>query len=669
MITGKKINFGSSKLYMKAFVILFFLIVSSAVHAQFPTLGRQDTGNRGSAQGTISNNKVADFVRPPVEDYKIISIKNDTIVVDTSLTIAKDYKFNYLRKDRYGLLPFANTGQTYNTLVYDFNRQSTLPTHVAQARHFNYLDADDIKYYYLPTPFTELYYRSAFEQGQQLDAFFTMNTSPRLNFSIAYKGLRSLGKYQNALTSTGNFRLAGSYRTKNDRYRINAHWVAQDLLNQENGGLQEQAIEQFTSNDDQFNDRSRLLVNFEDAENILDGTRVYVNHHYKLLSKKDSLTDYALKIGHVFNSENKFYEFRQDAANDIFGEAFQQSNFRDRTDNEETYNELYAVYNDKKLGTLKFQANATYYDYGYRSILIQDADNDGVAERIPNRLQGTIIAVGGGYKNRIGKIDIEGNAQVNVTGDFDGFNIYGEASYAIAPDKVFTASILSNSSPAAYNHLLYQSNYINYNWYNAPNYDNVQTNTLSARLEANKWVNIDASASTISNYTYFGIDPTDGFVNSFQTDETINHLKVTANREVTVGKFGLDATVTFQNVSGPKGILNTPDILTRGSLYFTDRLFKKALFLQTGVTVQYFTEYYLNAYDPVLAEFHVQNDQEIGGFPLIDFFVNMKVRQTRIFFKAEHLNSGFTGNDFFSAPGYPYRDFNVRFGIVWNFFL
>ncbi|MEP0262627.1 putative porin [Dokdonia sp.] len=654
---------------MKAFVVLFFLIVTSSVYAQFPTLGRQDVGTRGSAQGTISNNKVADFVRPPVEDYKIISIKNDTITVDTSLTIAKDYKFNYLRKDRYGLLPFANTGQTYNTLVYDFDKQSTLPNSVAQARHFNYLGVDDIKYYYLPTPFTELYYRSAFEQGQQLDAFFTINTSPRLNFSIAYKGLRSLGKYQNALTSTGNFRAAGNYRTKNNRYHIKAHWVAQDLLNQENGGLQEQAIEQFTSNDGQFDDRSTLQVNFEDAENILDGTRVYINHHYKLLSKKDSLTDYALKIGHVFNSENKFYEFRQDAANSIFGEAFQASNFRDRTDNEETYNELYAVYNDKTLGEIKFQANTTYYDYGYKSVLIQDAPDGDGAERIPNRLQGTSVAVGGSYKNKIGKINLEGNAQVNVVGDFDGYNIYGKASYDIAPDKVFSASILSNSSPAAYNHLLYQSNYINYNWHNALTYENVKTNTLSARLEAKKWINLDASASTITDYAYFGTSEDSGLVTSFQTSETINHLKVTANREVTVGKFGLDATITFQNVSGAERILNTPDILTRGSLYFTDRLFKKALLIQTGVTVQYFTEYNLNAYDPILAEFYVQNGQEIGGFPLIDFFVNMKVRQTRIFFKAEHLNSGFSDNSFFSAPGYPYRDFNVRFGIVWNFFL
>jgi len=91
--------------------------------------------------------------------------------------------------------------------------------------------------------------------------------------------------------------------------------------------------------------------------------------------------------------------------------------------------------------------------------------------------------------------------------------------------------------------------------------------------------------------------------------------------------------------------------------------------LQTGVTFNYFTKYHLNGYDPVLAEFFVQNTQELGAFPLIDVFVNMKVRQTRIFVKAEHINSGFTGNDFFSAPGYPYRDFNVRFGLVWNFFL
>ncbi|MEP5132835.1 putative porin, partial [Nonlabens ulvanivorans] len=49
---------------------------------------------------------------------------------------------------------------------------------------------------------------------------------------------------------------------------------------------------------------------------------------------------------------------------------------------------------------------------------------------------------------------------------------------------------------------------------------------------------------------------------------------------------------------------------------------------------------------------------------------NAKVRQTRIFFKLEHLNQLFaSGDDYFSAPRTPYRDFTVRFGVVWNFFL
>jgi len=659
----------------KLWVVVLFCCIQVVTYSQTNTLEGLNSGSGfDNSDGQLNavdakSAKIKEFERPPVKDYKIISITRDTTFVDTTLHIAKDYKFNYLRKDRYGLLPFANTGQTYNTLIYNFNNQRTLPGYIAQARHFAYQEVDEINYYRNPTPLTELYYRSAFEQGQQLDAFFALNIHPRLNMSIAYKGVRSLGKYQNALTSTGNFRYTVSYNTKNERYFVKAHWVAQDLLNQENGGLTEESIQLFEDEDPDVDDRSRLTVNFEDAENILDGTRVYVNHYYNLIQKKDSLKDYALSIGHIFNSENKFYSYTQETANDIFGEAFDQSSFTDRTDSEETYNEVNAVYEDAKLGRLKFQANATNYDYGYNAVLIQDPDGDGVSERVPNKLQGTSVAAGGSYENRIGLFDIKGNAQVNILGDFDGFNIYGEAGVVIDSTKKITASIISNARPAGYNHLLFQSNYLNYNWFNADTYDTVKTNQLALKVDAPSWVNIDASITTLQDYAFFALDPSDNLVNSFQTNEAINHLKVTANKNIKYGKFNLDLTATYQNVSGEEGVINVPEVVTRGSFYFTDRLFKKALFLQTGFTANYFTKYNLNAYDPILAQFYVQNTEEFGEFPLFDFFLNMKVRQTRIFVKAEHFNSGLTGNDFYSAPGNPYRDFNVRFGIVWNFFL
>jgi len=471
------------------FFIIFFCVTAIGFsQRQGNNLGEQFI----NLQGDTSNRTIADFTRPPIEDYKIVSIKRDTTVVDTSLTIAKDYKFNYLRKDRYGLLPFANTGQTYNTLIYDFD-----------------------------------------QQGQQLDAFFSMNTSERLNFSIGYKGVRSLGQYLNSLVSTGNFRAAISYRTKNDKYHIRAHWVAQDLLNEENGGLTQQALSQFLSEDNEFAEREQLGVNLNDTENILDGTRVYLNHHFDLLHRKDSLHNYSLRVGHIFNSENKFYQLTQNTSSDLFGDSFNQGSFRDRTDQEEVYNELFLTYEDERLGQLTFQANALSYDYGYKTTIIVDQDQDGVNEVIPDQLQGTNLSIGGGYSNKIGNLAIDG----------DGFNVHGNIAYDIKGQGHLKASILSNSRPANYNHLLSQSNYVNYIWHNEPNYDNVKTNTLQGTFTSKKWANIDVSASTINDYAYFGLT-TDSLVTSLQSQEAVNHLKITANKEFKYRKYALDATVT-----------------------------------------------------------------------------------------------------------------------------
>ena len=115
-------------------------------------------------------------------------------------------------------------------------------------------------------------------------------------------------------------------------------------------------------------------------------------------------------------------------------------------------------------------------------------------------------------------------------------------------------------------------------------------------------------------------------------------------------------------------ILNLPQFTIRNTLYYSNYFYKRALYVQTGVTLNYFTKYAADDYNPVLGEFFVQNQTQIGNYPMIDFFINGRIRQTRIFLKAEHINSGFSGNKYFSAPNLPYRDFIVRFGVVWSFF-
>jgi hypothetical protein len=92
------------------------------------------------------------------------------------------------------------------------------------------------------------------------------------------------------------------------------------------------------------------------------------------------------------------------------------------------------------------------------------------------------------------------------------------------------------------------------------------------------------------------------------------------------------------------------------------------LFLQTGIVLNYFTKYYASDYNPVIGEFFVQNDKQIGNHPNFDFFINAKIQRTRIYFKAEHFNSSLSGNNFYSSPNNPSRDFTIRLGLIWNFF-
>ena len=181
----------------------------------------------------------------------------------------------------------------------------------------------------------------------------------------------------------------------------------------------------------------------------------------------------------------------------------------------------------------------------------------------------------------------------------------------------------------------------------------------------------------LDNYAYFastateeeiGLGQETAFVRPFQESGTVNHLKLKYEKEIKWRKWALMNTVMYQEVTQDNQVLNLPQVVTRNSLYFSSDVFKKAMFLQTGVTFKYFTSYNMDAYNPLLGEFYIQNNEELGGYPLLDVFINAKVKQTRIYLKAEHLNSIFSEPNYYSAPNYPYRDFVIRFGLVWNFF-
>ncbi|TYQ00380.1 putative beta-barrel porin [Tenacibaculum adriaticum] len=646
------------------FPLLFLLVLPTLVFSQIRKLDKGLGGFNGVNQSTdsLSNDEINVKLsgKTKYTDYKVISHTNDTTYIDTTLTIQKVYKFNFRRKDNFELLQFHNQGQTFNNLAYDFNSVSLFPDIGFRAKQFNYMNIEDIDYYHVPTPTTEIMYRTGQEQGQVLDALFTLNFSERLNVSVAYKGLRSLGQYRRSLAATGNFRTTLSYRTPKEQYAIRAHITTQDFTNQESGGLTEAMLQNFIENDPNFIDRARLDVNLNNTENLLEGTRLYIDHNYKVFSSKDSTSqkDFSnLKIGHVLTYENKTYNFIQSATTDFFGEAYTSGALNEGTKNRITNNQGYLEFNSKYiLGRFKVKTNYTDVSCGYDSVYNPNSD-------IPKiKLKGKAVSFGAEWNGKIGNFQVNADATVAPgSGHLAGNYLKGDALYK--KDSLFTVkgSLLISSKAPNFNFQLFQSTYDDYNWSN--NFTNVDTRNIGFSFDS-KWGSASLDFTNIEDYTYF-----DEANSPQQFGGSITYLKVKANKEFKYRKFALNNTVMYQNVSNGSTVFRVPEFVTRNTLYYMDDWFKgKPLLVQIGATLNYFTKYKANAYNPLLAEFTLQNDTEIG-YPTLDVFFNARVRRTRIYFQIDNVTSGFTSKNYFSAPNYPYRDFSIRFGLVWNWFI
>ena len=644
-------------IYMKNIFIVVFLLFFSIGFSQVQKGNESiETENTKDIQKKIP--------KATYDQYRIITIQRDTTFVDTSLTIKKEYEYNYLRKDIFGLLPFANEGQTYAFLDFGLKNFSSFPEIGYSGKHFNYLQVNDINYYSVATPITELYFKTVMEQGQSVDGLIAVNTSERFNMSIAYKGLRSLGKYINQLSSSGNFRFTTSYSTSNRRYFLNLHYTGQDLSNGENGGIT--TIDDFEGNNPEFQNRARLEVYLNDAKSFMKGKRIFLDHNFKLNTKNKFNTIY---LAHQFNYENKFFEYNQKTVlssvggSEIkrFGDSYVTSGINDQTRYNKMYNKVGIIYENSLLGKFQFFAEDFRFNYYHDKILIL---NSGV---IPSSINDEINTVGGQYEYRKNKWNGTFTYSNSISNQSLS-NFDAKLNYKLNDKNEFTFQyqMLNKIPDHLYN--LHQSSYVDYNWYNE--FKNEKINNLEASAKT-QWLDASLQISSLNDHMYFSADASDvrtQLVSPKQYDKTINYLAVKVSREFKWWKLALDNSILYQQVDQKEDILNVPQIVTRNTLYFSNYFFKKAMFLQTGITFNYFTKHFINDYNPVIAESFVQNQKEVGDFPMLDFFINARIRQTRIFLKAEHFNSGFTGNKFYTAPNYPYRDFMIRFGLVWNFF-
>jgi hypothetical protein len=645
----------------------------------------------------IAQKPIKEMEEVTIEDYKIYYSDGTVKHVDTTLTINKDYHFNYLRKDYFELLPFANSGETFNKLGYDFQDQKIIPDIGARAKHYGYMEEDEIGYYEVPSPLTELFFKTVFEQGQLVDALITVNTAPRLNITLAHKAFRSLGNYINTLGGGTNLRFTSQYTTKNYRYRQRSHFAAQRLENQANGGLDSLSVYHFEKAIDEleydgFLDRSRLTNN-ANTNNTLIGRRYYLDHQYDAkLGGNDKMKNYekpkVLTIGHKFNFEGKHFDYNNSISNSFFGTVSGTSTFAIRNSLDVMDNEVYAIYHEKNLGELKAGLRLIQWDYSIKlPENTEDPENPFDYGSNPTEIKANQLALSVYWKKTFLKFDFKAEGYFSAVKEYSSQFISGVLSRDFENGISAKAKLSLRSQAPNFNFFLHRSNFLEYDWYN-PSLKNQLTNSLNFSFVHPKWGTLEGQYELLNNYTYFrNLKPVLRKISYYsaiskkeeellvapeQYEGTIGYLKLRFSQQLDFWKFTWANTAQYQQVSHDGDIdfkpLNVPEWNLRSSFLFSSQLFNKALYLQTGVTAHYFTDFYADRYSPHLGEFVSQNHTKIGKFPRLDFFINAKIQQTRLFLKYEHFNSDMTGYNFYSAPFTPYRDSSIRFGLVWNFF-
>ena len=660
---------------------LFFILV---ILYSFPNFGQDFQIPKSPSQeldrgGNLQNSSITDSLMSKfgnrstklnknpdakIQDYLIISRTNDTVAVDTSLTIEKYHKINFLRKDDFDLIPFSNTGVAYNTLSF-YGINSINPKMGASNKYYSYDSVDDVVYYDLPTPFTELMYRSVFEQGQLLDAVYSVNTSRQFNFSISRKGLRSLGNYQNFISSSSNFKISTNYFSKNKKYRFRTHYTNQKLFSEQNGGINNSDILNFENGNSQFLDRGVFDPNFENAHNEFLGKRFYVDQSYVLIDK-DSISNSNLELFNSIYLEEKKYKFQQSSSDEFFGDSFVSQEINDKILLNSLNLQAGLIYNSDIFGKINLGLRYVSDKYSLENYQIdQYIDNT-------QSINSKTTFITAEYLKTFSKIELNAKTENFIFGDNKSNMFSSSIMVQLKNNNSFTANYKLFSSVPNYNFLLHRSNYENYNWNNQ--FDNTITNSISLGLKLNEIIDLDVDLISVKKHIQFEkivndlADSSEYSILPVQNNGNLDILKLQLRRKINFGKFSIDSKLLFQK-SLSDDIINLPQIVSRNTVYFSTDMFKKALFLQTGFGVKYFSKFYMNGYDPLLSELYIQNEKEIGEFPIIDFFINAKIQQTRLYFKFEHFNSSFTGYNYYSAPNYPYRDFSFRFGLVWNFFM
>ncbi|MFT4523006.1 MAG: hypothetical protein ACI8ZN_001958 [Bacteroidia bacterium] len=255
-------------------------------------------------------------------------------------------------------------------------------------------------------------------------------------------------------------------------------------------------------------------------------------------------------------------------------------------------------------------------------------------------------------------IHVQGEGQIAVLGYFAGDwngKVYIGSNDSNFAWKVGLQTIRQRPS---FNMQYFGSNY--YYWHKRFNSTDYQS--LFAQIKLPK-VNTSLQAKTyqINNFAYFDKD-----AQPQQEVGGIQLLKLSLQTDGELGTHWIYAAQALYQLSSSSN-LRLPLWSAKATFARQGHLFKKSMLARLGFDVYYNSEFKGYYYNPAIRNFTL-SEQVLGGFPMIDVFMDAQVQTMTLFVALDHSTQGFFENDAFSTADYVLLSRSFRFGVVWRLF-
>ncbi|AZA81745.1 hypothetical protein C1637_03980 [Chryseobacterium lactis] len=596
--------------------------------------------------------------KPTINDYQFQTQFSEKKVFDTVMTFDKTHIFSqYNNHDNFGRVQPANVGSGFNPLVFEVNAEQNLSL-LPSNKSYMILGANDVKYYDVKTPTASFIYHNAMRNGAVLRSTYTQNIGKRFNFALEYMGLRSQGMYRNSLAANNNTIFSGHYTSKSGNYELFAHYIHQNVNNQESGGITEDNL--FQSGDSNYKNRQNAQVNLIATSSQFSYRRYYLSHQFTPFNSEK----FPFSIRHTMSHQGNKYYYNQDALEKYWygtaADLIDKFPLTTKKYSDNFSNTVSLVFNNEKF---KLDAGVRYQmiKFGIRDVVIEN----GVP--YPGELKENRIGAVGNLQVKLwDKIQLNSFLEFSNGSQFKSY-LKTTNNLKFEPIKDYFVNLKVNFQSAypSFNYLLNTSIYNNFNYY-LENAKNQSIMEIGGNINL-KWFKTEIFANyfRIDNYTYFN-----SIGNPQQSNSSLNISQIGGDATFSFGKFNLNTRVHFQNALTNKDLLPMPGFIGRANFFYQTQAFKKAAEIQAGLKVYYFSKFASRDYFPVLNEYILPNANSfsIGGQPIADIYINMKVKKMFFFIEGQQIGTVISNNKAYAFPHYPVYDFRLNIGIVWYLF-